>query len=180
MRLFVAFGGVGYWRDVQHDVQRSHSSPEIRWTHPYNLHFTLYFIGEVEATAYSTIVSTIKRVVIATRPFMLEPIGVVPATNPRSPSMILLQYKKCDAFTELNKRLYDELKPVVKSASLLHDPIPHVTLARMKSGRVALADLHSNIPSTPLEINHGAIWQTTHDSHGVRYKELEKFSFISI
>jgi 2'-5' RNA ligase len=179
MRLFVAYSGVNYWQHAQHDVQQSQPSAPIRWTHPYNLHLTLYFIGDIEVAAYAFVVSTIKRVITATSSFILHPVGVVPAANPRSPSMIWLQYEKCEAFTELNKRLYDELKPIVKSASLLHDPIPHVTLARMKPRMVELEPIQTNIQFTPLNIDHAALWQTTYEPLGVRYKELEKFCFVA-
>lgn len=177
MRLFVAYAGASEWESIQHQTRMFNSSPEIRWTHAYNLHLTLYFIGEVDPILLPELVSALESVFMENVPFELTPWGVLPMPTAASPKMIWFRYRQNNAFSILNRRLYDTVHRLIPSATALPDPIPHVTLARMKSGMMKWADVTLRTSPEPLAVRGAALWQTTHDENGVRYKELAKFDF---
>jgi 2'-5' RNA ligase len=177
MRLFVAYSGVSEWITVQQQARNFNSTPDIRWTHSYNLHLTLYFIGEVPESALPEIVSAITQVTTKAHSFVLSPLGVVAAIHSASPSMIWLRYAESDEFTRLNVQLYEAISRFIPSAPVVPVPLPHVTLARMKAGKVKYAEVHLTESPAPLQIGEAVLCQTTHDENGVRYRELATFEF---
>lgn len=177
MRLFVAYAGASEWESIQQQARTFNPSPEIRWTHSYNLHLTLYFIGEADPALLPGLVSGFKSVFLESNPFELIPMGVMPMPTATSPKMIWFRYRQNEDFSMLNRRLYDTVHRLIPSATTFPDPLPHVTLARMKSGKVKWADVTLKTLPEPLAVSSAALWQTTHDENGIRYKELARFDF---
>lgn len=139
-----------------------------------NLHLTVFFIGDVEDAVVGEIRN--KLPLIASRitaPFSLRFQSFSPEGGRKSkPSMIWARFEKSDEYTALNRLLLDELKPLLPEGARFHEPIPHVTLARIRSGPVPELQLPFDCTIT---ISGFELWMTERDDQGVWYRSLDSF-----
>jgi 2'-5' RNA ligase len=95
-----------------------------------------------------------------------------------NPSMIWLKYTVQQEFSSFHHRLHDVLVSGSSQEQRISDPVPHTTLARLKSGVLPAAGTwhETGLPEF-LEVKEAQLWQTTHDEKGVLYQCLRKFPF---
>jgi 2'-5' RNA ligase len=102
--------------------------PGLSWVREENLHITVLFLGETDE---SNIIS-IEQKLSALRmysPFHLQCQEVIPISRRGKLSMIWAAFEDSPAFVELATRVSEVLNHPAD-----HDPVPHVTLARVKRG----------------------------------------------
>lgn len=156
--------------------QKNSHIKKIRWTPLENLHITLFFIGEVEEHNLDKIKLALKDVLSGQQPFSLE-FEEIELRGRKHPSMIWGKFGKSESFSILSEKIYRSVREFMTIEVAHKDPVPHCTLARMKT-HVDLEALDKSItlPISTLNIDRIELWQTEQTKEGVKYKSLEEFS----
>jgi 2'-5' RNA ligase len=98
----------------------------------------------------------------------------------RKPRMIWAQFRLHQDFTDLVHRVSDVCQPYLLERSKHHaQPIPHVTIARMKLSNNPL-DLKTNVMLTNFMAQKAELWSSESGAKGVFYTPLATFSFSKI
>lgn len=104
----------------------------LRWTAAENLHITTLFLGPVPGERVENVIQLIRLGLSAVPAFRLDFTGFGFGPKGRDPRMIWAKFEKNEAFryaaNEL-ARLYAQIEPRFQHWK---DPLPHVTLARLK------------------------------------------------
>lgn len=145
------------------------STQGIRWTKETNLHVTACFIGDTNADSIEEINQKVNQIVQITSRFQLS-FDLFRFVPKRQPKMIWGQFKKNEAFSAIINQLHQALglKKDYK------EPIPHVTLARMKT-RINF-HIHSETFMVPdLPVNELVLWESELSPQGPGYYEKARF-----
>jgi 2'-5' RNA ligase len=155
--------------------QKNSHIKKIRWTPAENLHITLFFIGEVEEHNLDKIKLALHDVLNGQHSFALE-FDEIELRGRKHPSMLWGKFKKSESFSSLSEKIYKSLREFMTIEVAHKDPVPHCTLARIKT-HVDLESLNKNItlPASSLNIDRIELWQTEQTKEGVKYKCLEEF-----
>ena len=137
VRCFVAvFLNPSLHRDIAALQKRlSYSGADIKWVEPYNLHFTLQFLGDVKPSRISSITDTLKECVSDSYRFELEldSIGAFPnLLNPR------VLWVGVGAGKEQLVSLMSAVGEAMKMEGFARDSkgsSPHLTIGRVRSRR---------------------------------------------
>jgi 2'-5' RNA ligase len=178
VRVFVAFPIHDDIARILREVAAKNSGvPGIRWTPRANLHVTLFFIGEVEEENLTSIKQELQKLFLYEEPFQIVFDAIAKAGKPKNPSMVWARFQPSDRFRMLGERIFQVVGSFMTIKPQHADPIPHITLGRMKPGAHNALNLGiRKIPVLP-EINFAALWKTEQSPGGVRYIELEKYQF---
>ena len=177
LRLFVAFPlPKGLWKDAEAVHLNNKGVANIRWTPLQNLHITIFFLGEVHASNLDKIKSKIRDEVSATSSFKLDFEKIAFVKGRKHSGMIWMQFFKNEFFSSLSNGLEKVLQELLMHTATIHDPIPHVTLARWK-GAFATEEINSELNADFLlpEIKYCELWQSISSTEGVKYISLDRF-----
>jgi 2'-5' RNA ligase len=136
MRTFIAVGldDAVRQRTVALQRQLAHASTAVKWVEPENLHFTLLFLGEVEARELLDVCRVVSRAAATIEPFELEVVGVGGFPNLRRPRTLWLGAGE-GALQMV--ALHDALEaPLLDLGAYRREDrgfTPHVTLGRLKT-----------------------------------------------
>lgn len=132
-RLFVA---VAVPQEVpvlmEYLISQNPADPSLKWMRPFNLHLTVYFIGNVLHHHRAEIAEKVRKVSSRHYAFTLHPNEVCfrPVEKPR---MIWLRYDTTPNFSSINSDLHSVLAEFADRPTITYEhPIPHITLARFK------------------------------------------------
>ena len=157
---------------------QNNSLDGIRWTPPSNLHVTLFFLGEVLEENISSINDSIKKVIENTSPFEIEFEKILLKGKKKNSSMIWVQFFRSDSYASVSNAIYNSVKDFLIAQPVLKEPVPHITLARLKrDAPVDAINLAFEKKFLLPEINSCELWKTVHTNEGVVYKSLERFDF---
>lgn len=146
--------------------------PGTKWTPQKNLHLTLFFLGETDTEFIPDILSVMDHVLLSTQNFNLEYETIAfEGARPGHPSMVWARFKKQPIFSKLVAEFSKQLTPYIQKASKFTDPVPHITLARIRSG--PLPQLQT-IPGCTININGFELWESIKIPGGVEYQVLDK------
>jgi RNA 2',3'-cyclic 3'-phosphodiesterase len=176
LRLFVAHPfPKELWKDAE-TVQAANSGfTKIRWTRLQNLHVTIFFLGEVQDADLDKIKYKIRNEVLSAPSFTLS-FEKICSEQRRKSGMIWVKFLKDEKFSALSAALKKSLEEFLLHPSVIHDPVPHVTVARW-NGHMEIEKINTAFDSVfqlP-EIDYCELWQTVSTPDGVRYKSLERF-----
>src|SRR4051812_36508382 len=133
MRLFVAYPFPADLRQHAKVVQANNASFEnIRWTPLQNLHVTIFFLGEVYISNLEEIKNRIRKEVSICLSFKIELENISLEKGRKHSGMIWFKFHKHESFSALSNKLHESLLEFLLHTSRIHDPVPHVTLARWK------------------------------------------------
>ena len=150
----------------------------ICWTKDYNFHITLFFIGEVEEENIEKIIRKLENISSHVKPFDLNFEKVEIKSKNKKPSLIWARFEKCIEFSDLSNAIYNEVSEFMTISITHKDPVPHCTLARIKSGtEIEMLDLENNI-SAQLNVDRIELWMTVQTEAGVRYDSLAGFDLV--
>ncbi len=144
-----------------------------------NLHFTLKFLGEVEESKISEIRTRLETIKLPPFSVSLEELGVFPSEQRINVLWIGIKSKELvSLMREINSRLNYIRKDEHETE------IPHLTLARVKSGqnKERLLKLIKDNQSTifgQMEINSFYLYQSQLTPQGSVYKVLGEFKLFS-
>ncbi|HRH67309.1 MAG TPA: RNA 2',3'-cyclic phosphodiesterase [Bacteroidia bacterium] len=178
-RIFLAFPVPEKLREeLKNQCTKYVHLPGFRWTPVSNLHITLFFIGEVEEKNIPIIAQGTKALFAELDPFTLQFDRFEFRGGKNNPSMFWARFQKTAAFTNLSENVYLRVKEYMTITTQFKDPIPHITLARLKKdAEPALVKTDEWKQMELLEINCAELWQTVHVPGGVRYDSIGRFEF---
>lgn len=139
-----------------------------------NLHLTVKFMGEVEEGKIQEIVDPLKDLASSQKEFALklDQIGVFPSLQMIN---VIWIGGKSKEFTQLMKETNRLLKGFRENE---HEEVPHLTLARVKSGKnkEKLQQLIPNLPFLAnLVVTKFVLYESELTPQGPKYKIIEEF-----
>ena len=164
----------------QHSIQafrRQHAQleqPGLRWLAAENLHITVFFLGDVFVRDSSAVAGAIRSALLGFTPFSLhfEAFTLQPRKRPR---MIWARFQQHALFSELATRVGVACQPYLLNQGPAHkQPIPHITVARMKSLSCDLI-LVNNIKLPAVRVNRCQLWLSENRAGGTTYTSLATF-----
>ncbi|MDT7808806.1 MAG: 2,3-cyclic 3-phosphodiesterase [Acidobacteriota bacterium] len=187
IRLFFALELPDEVRDAaaSHVARLRRDFPGVRvsWPRPANLHLTLKFMGEVEASRVESLSRAASVAAAGLAPFRLsiESAGVFP---PRGAARVLWLGVHDDSgqLALLQRRLEDECAAL----GFEREPKsfkPHLTLARLRTPHdaSALSEAHRQTPFGPhaFDVSEFVMMRSELGPGGSRYTPLSRHSFLS-
>jgi 2'-5' RNA ligase len=177
IRLFVAIPVPALMDETLKSLQHQNSSLNgIRWTPIPNLHITIFFLGEISELNCSFVKQAVSKVIENSSPFHLDFEKITLTGKNKYGRMIWAQFRKHNSFASLSNGIFEAVEPYLILRRFIHDPVPHITLARMKTEPVSLNLNSEKLISLP-EVNSCELWKTVHGKYGVVYDSLEQFRF---
>jgi len=154
-----------------------------KWVAAENLHITVAFLGEVEASDAAAIAERLGQALGPVRALSLPFVGVTAVPNPRRATMLWGSYSDPDArAADLASRV--ALACAECGVTLQDRPFrAHVTLARTRKprrvGEAALAALASSSETVPafVSVRGVTLFSSTLTKAGPRYESLEAWTF---
>ena len=101
---------------------------DLRWTSRENLHFTLCFVGDREEEELEEIYQKVIQLASERYPFQMRFKGFKTMYKNRKPSMVWAVFRESDSYDEFSA----DFSKLLDSNSL-NEPIPHVTLGRIRN-----------------------------------------------
>lgn len=170
-RLFVALPiGTQLLSSIKQLILLNENLDGVRWTPLGNLHLTLFFLGEVNTIHVPEVILRmdevqLKEFHLTFHSFSLE------GGRPHHPSMIWAKFNKNPEFTALCLKLRNSFEPYISEPIKFSEPIPHVTVGRIK--KVQAFEL--SVPmEEPYIVKGMELWQSVKTSTGVIYPILAK------
>lgn len=151
-------------------------SPNITWTPDDNLHLTILFLGAVPVDIIDNLKSLIRIELQATAPFAIRRARLLLAPPAKPARMIWIRYQRNPSYTHLVHRLRDIIGQVYKLPQQHQDPIPHITLARFKSGSLYSLGTHlSEKQELDLHVSKLMLWESVSGPKGPIYVPVERY-----
>lgn len=177
-RLFVAIPLPSKWVEALALVgSKSRYPREVRFLPAENLHVTACFIGAVAKEQVIEVTEKLVSLCARLLPFALTFEEVRPAPNRNRPKMVWAVFVRHPQFESLVSSLQMDLRPFIAKQEDRPDPIPHITLARIKRP-VREETLSLFVPSTPeeLSVDRVELWESFLSSSGAAYMKRAEFS----
>lgn len=180
MRLFIAIElGKEVLEKISH-IQQKLSSPDygLKLVEQENLHLTLKFLGDVPEEQARKIESLIHESLESFRPFTLSLEGLGYFGLHGRISAIWIGVKEGrEEFVRLAKELDNRLAFVRKEE---HGPSPHLTIARVKSGRNAQQLMREVVSKSGVKVGEARVKeiklrQSVLTPHGPLYSDMKTF-----
>lgn len=169
-RLFIAIPAP---REIigpaQHLKESNSGLKGTRWIPFNNLHITVFFLGDLPAGNAPLILQIMKNGLARTGDFELV-FDRFSVEGGHRPSMVWARFHRHPAFTALAGWLQRETEELTPALHRFHEPVPHITLARIRSGsspEIRCGDLLPDLPFKGYEL-----WKTCRLPGGVRYDVL--------
>ena len=179
VRIFLAFPlPLNLRKHLQQMFSGYSKAAGFRWTPEENLHITIYFIGEVEEEKIPLIREKIHGVLSQQTSFRLEFEQFEFRGHSKKPSMFWARFKKSEVFSFLSAKVASEVQQYMTIKIQHQDPIPHITIARLKRESNTDGIFPESFTRIELpEIDYAELWQTVHTPSGVKYLSLDRFDF---
>ena len=134
---------------------------QVSWAKPGNIHLTLKFLGDVEASRIDRVHKAVARAVTGIGPFRIEVEGAGCFPSPRSPRVLWIGLSQIpEALKQLSARIEDELAregfPKEKRKFS-----PHLTIGRVKNGAFKTARVFGKaLEAEAKKIGRVAEWES--------------------
>ncbi|MDP8254025.1 MAG: RNA 2',3'-cyclic phosphodiesterase [Candidatus Kaelpia aquatica] len=135
LRTFIAIEIDDKTRTIISNIQNSFkkSKADIRLIAPDNIHITLIFIGNIEATKVDEIRKELQNLISSTKVFKILPKDIGCFPNTKNPKILWIGIKDgAEKLIELNKKI-KLLLDGCKITTDDRDFHPHITIGRVKS-----------------------------------------------
>lgn len=157
----------------------SEFGPAVKTTRPENLHLTLAFLGETDASDLPRISAITTEIVARIQRNSIRVVGLGAFPNPEQPRVIWAGVESSDRLRTLGL----SLSKAMTDHGYSHDRLafkPHITLARVKQNPVSgLEDFFRSYQGTTFgeyELDRVTLYQSTLTSAGPVYEPLKQFS----
>ncbi len=173
VRLFIAVPApVETITAVEHFRNINGSLIGTRWVYEENYHLTILFLGDVN---FRDIPEVNEILAHALNDFSASRLNFdrYSLEGGKKPSMVWARYQKNDSFSSQAATLRQKLAFLAPGISRFVDPVPHITLARIRSGVPPDLNGANDLPAVSLKGYE--LWQTCRIKEGVRYKSLGKY-----
>ena len=170
-KLFIALPSPPIIAKVQQElIQRNEALTGIKWVPEANLHITVFFLGFVKIVHLPKVKEIMAKCLENKPVFTLHLSGITfEGGRPSHPSMIWARFERNVKFTELATKLGTHLSPLIDGPTKFPDPIPHITLARIK---------HQPAPQIDVEVQCDVpfkgydLWKSISIDGQVKYEKL--------
>lgn len=161
-RIFLAVGAPAETPLLLEQLKQSMPSyPSLKWMRPYNLHLTLYFMGNVASENYTLVTELYREVLSRFSTFTLkfDSLVAMPSWKPR---MIWARYHKHSEFTRLYYALHNASRGILESNFEAEQiPVPHITLARFYGLKIKKGlSIPSGYMLPDITVSEAFIWET--------------------
>jgi 2'-5' RNA ligase len=174
IRLFAAIPvGEKNKQIVSSIVKSNPISNGIKWTHSDDLHITLFFIGNTSKANLERIKFEIEKIALQQRSFILSFEKYELKGKKERPSMFWGTFKKSESFSNLNVELRARLAFSITQEEHHKDPIPHCTIARLKSALVKSELITYATAMQEISVDRIELWE----SKNGRYSSIAAFFF---
>ncbi len=170
-RLFVAIPiGIHFLSSIQLVKQLNENLEGVRWTPQANLHLTLFFLGKVNSIHIPKIIQLMNEIEL--NPFQIDFDSFsLEGSIINKPSMLWAKFKTHPNFTKLSLMLRKSFEPYITEPLKFSEPIPHITVARIKKVQEFILNISVN---EPFIVNGMELWQSVKTTNGVTYPVLAK------
>ena len=151
--------------------------PGFRWVAAENLHITVFFLGDVLLSDSGAIDGAIRAGLVDFAPFTLhfEAFTLQPQKRPR---MIWGRFHRHALFSKLAECVGAACQPYLLNRGQTHkQPIPHITVARMKSIPHAIS-LVNDIRLPAITIDRCELWLSESRNSRTTYSSLATFRLL--
>jgi 2'-5' RNA ligase len=156
--------------------QATHPAVEgLVWVRPELLHITQYFFGPVPAEMQENLQSLLSLALKNQAAFLLTFQRMTLAPPGKPARMIWARYQKSKAFKELSEQIHQLYAQVQPEIPYRKNPIPHVTLARLRQADNSWA---ITLPSRPLPdfvVKELLLWESSLGPEGPVYTQLARY-----
>lgn len=146
----------------------------IRLVNRQNLHITALFLGKVLIADLPELTKNAAEIISSSPSFSLEKREFCFMPSVRKPRMLWLMFHKKKHFTDLYQNLSKGLEGFFDCSEKL-DPIPHITLARIKPG-VLVKDIQDFSGILSFDVQKVELWESQTLATGAKYLKLQTFS----
>jgi RNA 2',3'-cyclic 3'-phosphodiesterase len=143
----------------------------VRWTPPENYHITVYFIGSIEEVHLASIQEALKNVMPSVSAFTLLP-EALQLYPPGKQNMIWARFQLNKDFQNCVEICRSAFQPFLKIPPSHENPIPHITLARIRAFSEKQHIVLPRIELPPVEADSCELWESIRTPSGVRYECL--------
>lgn len=147
-----------------------------KWVSRENFHITILFLGEVADLHLAEMQSILKATARHIIPFTLY-FERVEFFSYKTPKMIWARFQRSLAFLELHKTCKDFMKPYMDTEEEGKEPIPHLTLARLRTPIDPKKFSFKSPALPPLEATELELYESTLTPRGPIYTLLNRYSY---
>lgn len=144
-----------------------------KWVKPQLYHFTSFFVGEVPDMLLEDI-RELGRGVLSTLPAFTLEFDRIQLFPFKKPAMLWARFKSAPELLDIHTKLLHFLKPYLPEDFENKEPIPHITLARLKSGMDSFQLPAYKIPS--ITIHESQLFESVLSPGGRSHTLLESFT----
>lgn len=172
-RLFIA---IPVPKNIQERLFNAHPNieqPQFKWTPAENMHLTIAFLGKVRIENIAELKQKLKAISEETPTFKLVFNGIRIIFRQKTPTMIWATFLKKKAFVRLSKLLSNTLE-----LELEHEPVPHITLARIKNLPMLPPDYagYDEVDPFIVRVNRIELWESTLQPKSATYQSIGQFN----
>jgi RNA 2',3'-cyclic 3'-phosphodiesterase len=171
-RLFFAIPLSNELKNACMEVQRTLPvDDKMKLVKPHNFHITVLYLGNVAAEKVPDLIHDAAKIISAYPTFELEPEGAF-LQPVQKPKMVWIRSHRNPVFYSLYSALKSELGNYFTSNED-RNPIPHITLARIKSG-LTVSQLFQPVLKSIL-VSKVELWESQTMPTGAEYNSLHTF-----
>ncbi len=172
-RLFIALPVPVTFHGVLTSLQYSNREIDgIRWVKKENLHVTVFFIGNINSSLIPEVTEIMKECVLESGAFELKFDGIALQGPMQKPKMVWVRFFKNDEFTSLVGSMGNRLSSIGVAASRFPEPVPHITLARIRTGTIPEL---LNVSGEDIRFRGCELWKSNQTAQGVMYESIDRF-----
>lgn len=145
--------------------------PALKPTTVPNLHLTVYFFGNVPELALANVTALTTLCARGISPFSLTPDRIQYAPPGQEPRMVWARYQRNADFRAASQAFHSAYTALYPAHQSYLDPIPHITLARLKNGFLPELEHTPVLPGLPA--NELVLWRSDSTPKGVVYTPLQ-------
>ncbi len=148
-----------------------------KWTKRENFHITVLFLGEVVEAHLPEMKILLHGLAARMAPFTLH-FEHIEFFSYKVPKVIWGRFQRSLEFLELHKECEKFLKPYVDltEEEEMKEPIPHVTLARLRKPVEPKKFSFQPFHLEPLEVTEFYLFESEHSDQGTVYRKLDTYN----
>jgi 2'-5' RNA ligase len=149
---------------------------DAKWTTPENHHFTVFFLGDIADSIVPEVQTILKGVVGHISPFTLD-FEHVEFFSYKVPKMIWARFQRSLGFLELSQECRKFCQPYMAEPDDGKEPIPHVTLARLRQPVDPRKFSFKPLSLPPVEVTGMNLYESDLTPNGPVYTVLDHYDF---
>lgn len=167
-------------QEILFDIQQQLKDEKIKWVDFWNMHITLFFLGDTEEDTIPDISNEIRAQLERIKPFQLKLNGIGVFRSLRDPKVIWIGIKESGSLKVLKKKIDDVVVPFGFLIDK-RDYKPHLTLGRVKllknkSNLKKVLDSYENYDFGKMDVEQVIFYESKLTPKGPVYKVMNQFN----